>query len=56
MSGYESESPLISQASIEQGDAQEVVSLNSSIARFILMLDVWYSQVRRGWDDSVTKA
>ena len=45
LSGYESESPLVSQSSIETADTQMVISLNSSIARFILMLDIWISQV-----------
>ena len=45
LSGYESESALVSQSSLEQADTQMLVKLNSSLARFILMLDIWLAQV-----------
>ncbi len=45
LSGYESESALLSKSSIEMADLHVVLSLNSSISRFIVMLDVWLSQV-----------
>ena len=46
MSGYDSETALVSQSSLEQGETHVVISLNSSLTRFILMLDIWLTQVR----------
>ena len=45
MSGYDSEIALVSQSSLEQGETHVVVSLNSSLTRFILILDIWLTQV-----------
>ena len=45
MSGNESESALVSQSSLEETETQTIVSLNSSLTRSILMLDIWLSQV-----------
>ena len=45
MSGYDSETALVSQSSLEQGETHVVVSVNSSLTRFILILDIWLTQV-----------
>jgi hypothetical protein len=46
MSGYDSETALVSQSSLEQGETHVVISLNSSLTRFILILDIWLTQVK----------
>ena len=45
MSGNESEPALLSQSSLDESDAQAIASLNSSLTRSILMLDIWLSQM-----------
>ena len=45
MSGYDSETALVSQSSLEQGETHVIVSVNSSLTRFILILDIWFTQV-----------
>ena len=45
MSGYDSETALVSQSSLEQGETHVIVSVNSSLTRFILILDIWLTQV-----------
>ena len=45
MSGYDSETALVSQSSLEQGETHVIISLNSSLTRFILILDIWLTQV-----------
>ena len=45
MSGYESESALVSQVSFQTSDTQAVLQLNFALPRYILMLDIWLSQV-----------
>ena len=45
MSGSESEPALLSESGVEESDAQAIASLNSSLTRSILMLDIWLSQV-----------
>ena len=42
-SGYDSESALVSQSSLDMGG---LITFNSSLTRFILMLDIWLCQVR----------
>ena len=45
MSGNESEPALLSESGLEEMDTQTIASLNSSLTRSILMLDIWLSQV-----------
>ena len=45
LSGYESESALVSQMSFQTTDTQAVLQLNFALPRYILMLDIWLSQV-----------
>lgn len=44
-SGSETEAHLVSQSSMEQMDTQVIVTLKSSLTRYILMLDIWLSQL-----------
>jgi hypothetical protein len=44
LSGYESESGLVSQMSTNPS-TQTIIQLNFSLPRYILMLDIWYSQL-----------
>uniref|UniRef100_A0A1X7UW71 Uncharacterized protein n=1 Tax=Amphimedon queenslandica TaxID=400682 RepID=A0A1X7UW71_AMPQE len=46
ISGYESESGLVSQTSMEGTDTlQVIVQMNNTLPRYILMLDIWCSQM-----------
>jgi len=46
LSGYESESALLTQPSIDAGgDTEALMTVNSSLTRFIIMLDIWLCQV-----------
>ena len=46
LSGYESESALVTPSEgNNSADTQALIILNSSLTRFIIMLDVWLSQV-----------
>ena len=45
MSSSEVEPQLLSQSSMEQMDTQVMMNLESSLTRYILMLDIWLSQV-----------
>ena len=42
ISGYDSESGLVSQISM---DVHDIIQQNSALPRYILMLDIWFSQV-----------
>lgn len=42
ISGYDSESGLVSQTSM---DVHAIIQQNSALPRYILMLDIWFSQV-----------
>lgn len=42
ISGYDSESGLVSQTSM---DVHAIIQHNSALPRYILMLDIWFSQV-----------
>lgn len=44
--GSESESGLVSRTMLEPSDVQAVTQLDFALPRYILMLDVWISQVR----------
>ena len=43
--GSESESGLVSRTALDPSDIQAVTQLDFALPRYILMLDVWYSQV-----------
>lgn len=45
ISGYESESGLVSQTSVDGSDTQTIIQLNFALPRYILMLDIWFTQV-----------
>ena len=45
MSGNESESPLVTQSSVDLSNTFELLNLNFPLPRYIIMLDIWYSQV-----------
>ena len=47
-SGYESESPLVSQFSVDTSNpsnTQAILNLNFALPKYIVMLDIWNSQV-----------
>ena len=48
----ESEPALLSESGLEEADAQAIASLNSTLTRSILMLDIWLSQVNNNTNNS----